>query len=53
MKAARVLVVDDDAHNRELLLHALGDQGHRVSAAADADEQAARRLDPGRYGSPR
>jgi putative two-component system response regulator len=39
---ADILVVDDDAAIRELLRHMLGDEGHRVTLAADAT--AARNL---------
>lgn len=40
--AAHVLVVDDDRRLRELLARFLGDNGYRVTTAADAAEAASR-----------
>ena len=46
--AARILLIDDDARIRELLLRYLTEQGFEVKAAADAREMA-QHLDRGRF----
>jgi DNA-binding response OmpR family regulator len=46
--AARILLIDDDARIRELLLRYLTEQGFEVRAAADAREMA-QHLDRGRF----
>ncbi len=47
MASSRVLIVDDEPDIRELIADILGDEGHVVSAAADATEaREQRRLQP-------
>ena len=46
-RAARILVVDDEADIRDLLATALGLRGHTVETAADAASGVSRATDPG------
>jgi CheY-like chemotaxis protein/HPt (histidine-containing phosphotransfer) domain-containing protein len=52
LRAARVLVVDDNATNRDLLVHRLAAWGMRLGAAADATEALARLREASRSGTP-
>ena len=45
MKAARILVVDDESNIRELLEEILSEEGYEVTTAADATEARAARSD--------
>jgi signal transduction histidine kinase/DNA-binding response OmpR family regulator len=51
LRSARVLIVDDNATNRDILVHRLTDWGMRLDAAADGASALERLREAGRHGT--